>query len=640
MSINTCPIRVSAVTRLTRVPVRHRGKSEWWSAILAAILFSLILFTQGCGGGGTGSSVAQPDPVTPLGEGQISIVFTDAEEDFVTYAVDVTSLLLEKSNGVTVETVPLSTRIDFTELTDVSEFLTIATVPAGIYESAVLTMDFSTADIVVQDANGNGVVADVVGEDGNPIGVFQVRLNLTTSDVIRISPNVPAAFSLDFDLDASNEIDLTTTPPLVTVQPFLLATPELDRDREHRVRGVLASVDEIDSTITLKVRPFKHRDGDFGRFTFSVDEDTQYEVDGMGYTGSPGLSAMGMLAENTPVITQGQITDAGFLANTVLAGSSVPWSDSDVIRGIVTARSGDVLTVQGARVEFSDGRDVFRGSQSVILGENTTVSALGVDNADLNLDSISVGQRVIVFGEVLDDATFDASEGRVRMTMNHLTAQVVEAEPLAVDLFYLNGRHPNIYDFSGTGITAAEDSDPDYYEIDTSTLGLNDIENGDLVRVYGLINDFGMAAPDYNARTVVDVETDARAASLHVGWQGGTTMPFTTLSTDRIDLDLSEARVVLKLRGVSIDVNIPIETLALVAPGPDRRSIYAVKVRGTDEIQLFRSFADLVGELNVQLDAGNLLHRIGAHGGYNSTTGELTTGRASFEFAVPTATDS
>ena len=638
MSINTCPIRVSAATRLTRVPVRNRNKSEWWSVFLATILFSLILFTQGCGGGG--SSVAQPDPVTPVGEGQISIVFTDAEEDFVTYAVDVTSLLLEKSNGVTVETIPLSTRIDFTELTDVSEFLTIATVPEGIYESAVLTMDFTTADIVVQDADGNGVNADVVDEDGNPIGVLQVRLSLTTSDVIRISPNVPAAFSLDFDLDASNEIDLTTMPPVVTVQPFLLATPELDRDREHRVRGVLASVDETDSTVTLKVRPFRHRDGDFGRFTFSVDEDTQYEVDGSGYTGSPGLSAMGMLAENTPVITQGQITDSGLLAKTVLAGSSVPWSNGDVIRGIVTVRSGDVLILQGARVEFSDGRDVFRGSHSVIVGENTTVSALGVDTADLNLDSISVGQRVIVFGEVLDDETFDASEGRVRMTMNQLTAQVVGADPLAVDLFYLNGRRPQLFDFSGTGVTAAEDADPDYYQIDTSTLGLGGIENGDLVRVYGLINDFGMAAPDYNARTVVDVETDARAASLHVGWEGGAAMPFTTLSSDRIDLDLSEARVVLKLRGVSIDIHNPIEMLALVAPGPDSRSVYAVKVRGTDEIRLFRSFADLVDELNAQLDAGNWLHRIGAHGGYNSTTGELTTGRASFEFGVPTATDS
>ncbi|MCZ6617555.1 MAG: hypothetical protein O7E57_05440, partial [Gammaproteobacteria bacterium] len=540
----------------------------------------------------------------------------------------------------TVETVPLSTRIDFTELTDVSEFLTIATVPAGLYESVVLTMDFGSADVFVQDANGNGVAADVVGEDGNPINVLQMRLNLTTSDVIRISPAVPAAFSLDFDLDVSNDIDLTTTPPTVTVMPFLLAMPELDRDREHRLRGVLTSVDEIESTITLKVRPFLHRVGDFGQFTFSVDEDTQYEVDVVGYTGNPGLAAMAGLDENAPVIAHGQITDAGFLANTVLAGSSVPWTDGDVVKGVVAARSGDVLTVQGARVDAADGRDVFRGSLSVILGELTTVTALGVDHADFDKDSISVGQRVVVFGELADDGSIDAGEGHVRMLMNQLTAQVVEADPLAVDLFYLNGRHPQVYDFTGTGATAEEDADPDFYEIDTSTLGLTNIENGDLVRVRGLVNDFAMAPPDYNARTVIDLDTDTRAASLRVGWESGTTMPFSTLSSERIDLELSEARVVLQLQGVRIDINNPIDSLALVAPGSDRSGLYAVKVRGTDEIHLFRSFADLIDELTARLDAGNLLHRIGAHGGYNSTTGELTTGRASFEFGAPEPTDS
>ena len=173
-----------------------------------------------------------------------------------------------------------------------------------------------------------------------------------------------------------------------------------------------------------------------------------------------------------------------------------------------------------------------------------------------------------------------------------------------------------------------------------STLGLSDIENGDLVRIHGLVNDFGMAAPDYNARTVVDVNTDARAASLRVGWEGGTALPFTTISGERIDLDLSEARFALKLRGVQIDIDNQIDSLALVAPESGDSGLYAVKVRGTGEIHMYRSFADLVDELNIQLDAGNWLRRINAHGGYNSTTGELTTGRASFEFGVPAATDS
>jgi len=629
--------------------------SKGTPTMLGAILLSLIVLLQGCGGGGGSNSAATPADTNTDEQGTLIIAITDAEGDFVSYTVDVDSMVLEKANGTVVEALPLTTRIDFAELTEVTEFLTVATVPVGVYESVVLNLDYRNADIVVQDDAGNELVADPVDEAGNPITDLPVRLKLATSDVIRISRGVPAAFSLDFDLDASNEIDLSMTPPVVTVEPFLLAMPELEKDRAHRVRGVLADVNEAESEITLKVRPFRHRDGDFGRFTFNVDADTQYEINGEGFTGDPGLKEMAALAENTPVVAGVSVTDSGFLAFTVLAGSSVPWTDTDVLKGIVSARSGDELTVRGARVEFGDGTDVYRGSYTLLVGENTTVTAVGVDNADLSEDSISVGQRIVAFGEILTDAvvdanvdasveaaalrTFDAREGRVRMLMNQLTAEVVQREPLAVDLFFLNGRRPDAFDFSGTGFTEAEDADPDFYEVETGALSLNSISDGDLVRVRGLVNEFGIAPPDYLARTVIDVQTDMRSASLKVGWEGGTAMPFEAVSRERIDLDLSEARSVLKIAGTPVGFGNPLEDLALVAPDSGRGA-YAVRVRGAGELHLYRSFADLVSELNAQLDAGNVLHRIGAHGRYNSGTEELTTGRASFVFGPPTPADS
>ncbi|MCZ6617954.1 MAG: hypothetical protein O7E57_07450, partial [Gammaproteobacteria bacterium] len=104
MSVHTCPIRVSAATRLEaatrsrKVAVPNHHKTNLRSVFLATVLVSLILFAQGCGGGGGGSSTLPSEPeVSQADDGQISIVITDAEGDFVTYAVDVTSLLLEKS---------------------------------------------------------------------------------------------------------------------------------------------------------------------------------------------------------------------------------------------------------------------------------------------------------------------------------------------------------------------------------------------------------------------------------------------------------------------------------------------------------------------------------------------------------------
>jgi hypothetical protein len=99
-------------------------------------------------------------------------------------------------------------------------------------------------------------------------------------------------------------------------------------------------------------------------------------------------------------------------------------------------------------------------------------------------------------------------------------------------------------------------------------------------------------------------------------------------------VDLSLARALLKIRGVPIDASNPLASVDLVAPDSGR-GVYAVAVRsaGIDrrEIHLYRSFADLADEVLVQLQAGNGLRFMSVHGRY-STTGELSTARASFEF--------
>ena len=46
-------------------------------------------------------------------------------------------------------------------------------------------------------------------------------------------------------------------------------------------------------------------------------------------------------------------------------------------------------------------------------------------------------------------------------------------------------------------------------------------------------------------------------------------------------------------------------------------------------------FPPAVREITDQLDNGRRLKRVGAHGRYNSTSEELTAGRAGFDFIVP-----
>jgi hypothetical protein len=607
---------------------------------LAFVLFGMILFAQGCGGGGGGSSAAaEPAPVASSSQtGELRIAITDAAGDFAKYEIDVLQLTLERANGETVATLPLSTRVDFADLTEITEFLSVATVPAGNYQSVTVRLDFTDADIWVQ-TDGDDTQAVAVADDGSELGELEVRLQLTSSDVIRIRSGIPAAFSLDFDLNASNEVDLDVMPPEVTVDPFLLATPELELDREHRVRGTLENVDVDNEQFTLLVRPFRHRTGEFGELDVMVTDETRYEVDGEGFVGALGLAA---LDGNPRVIASGSITSEGLTADTVLVGSSVPMSEHSVIKGVVAARDGNLLTIRGAHRQFADGKRDFRGVHNVLLGDDTTVTAPGVDSDALTIQSVSVGQRIVAWGAVSEDDMFadgalDVRAGRVRLKMNQLTAQVVQAAPLAVDLFALNGRQPASYDFSGTGISSDDDADINFYEVDTGVLNL-DISDGDIVRVRGLVSESGVAPHDFSARSVIDVDSDMRAAQLQVAWLEGTVTPFTSIEPQRIDVDLTQARKLLKLRGVPRDAIEGLDAIALTAPDSGQ-GVYAVKIRGAGEMHVHRSFAGLVDELVEQLDSGRKLHRIGVTGRYNTLNHELTTGRASFVLTAPEEVD-
>ena len=630
---------------------------SWTASFRFSLLMTLLVFLAACGGGGGGGNLAAPaTALAPEEEGVLVIGLTDAEGDFVSYEVDVLALSLERVDGTQVEALPLTTRVDFAELTEVTELLTVATVPRGNYRSVALTLDYSDALILVQDSGGAAIPAEARDDDGQLLDQITVRLQLTTSDLIRIVPGAPAAFSLDFDLDASNDIDLTSSPVVVTVQPFLLATPELETDREHRVRGVLAAADTAEETITLKVRPFRHRAGQFGEFTLSVTDDTQYEVDGEPLSGAEGLMAVADLAENTPLIAQGMVAGGDFVAEAVLAGSSVPWTQSDVVKGVVTAREDRTLTVRGVRIEYADGTHIARNTVTVAVSDDTVVTALGVSAGTLTQQSLSVGQRVVAFGELTEsmgqsesdeiDYSLDATAGRVRMVLSSARGRVVETDPLVVDLHLLSGRRPAIYDFTGTGSSPADDADPEFYQIATATLPLLNLSVDSMIRVRGLVNEFGAAPDDFLARTVINKETDIRPALFIAGWPDSDAMPIASLDDRSVVLDLADARYALRILGRTVagnsaddpaDEGVPeLDTLTLVAT-ESGRGVYAVRVRGEGEIHVYRSFSELSMELVQQLDAGRELRRTTAHGSYNNEGGveELKTVRASFDFVVP-----
>ncbi len=594
----------------------------------------MIWLLAACGGGGGGAEATAPGATTPAADtGTVTVAVTDAEGDFLSYTVDVLRIELRKSgpNGSIVQALPATTRVDFAELSNLSEILTTATVPAGSYDEVRLLLDYNNAAIVVQDANGNAVNATVRDSNGAALTQLDVTLKLAERDRIIVSRGVASAFTIDFDLAASNTV--TFDPAVVTVSPLLVATAQLATDRTLRVRGLLDAVDQANSLVTLVVRPHGGASGRFGANTFAVSATTAYEINGTAFTGSAGLTALAGVADDTLVVASGSIADKRLLANRVLAGTSVPGAGLDAVHGVVVSRSGNVLTVRGARSERGSERRFLRGPVSVTVGSTTQVeSRLG--GTALPDSAISVGALVSVFGALTtdgDSASLDASNGRVVLQVNEVAGRVVAIEPLSIDLDYVNGLRPALFNFAGTGTSAATDADADAYEVDTTGLGLAGLEVGGLVRVRGLMTAFGSAAPDFDAASLIDVQRELTGAGFVASWRsaGGTATPFTTIGTAGITLDLSDGSSELHLRGVrrhGTDAMV-----ASIVPSASGNGVFALHVRGAGDLTLYRTFAAFTDALQLQLDGTRLMRRLSVTGHYNAADGTLTAERMTAE---------
>ena len=157
------------------------------------------------------------------------------------------------------------------------------------------------------------VAATAVDANGNALGVVDLEIRLDDRDHLIVTPGRTAFLSIDFDLAASHEVDLSVTPVRVTARPYLVAEVQPVTEKELRVRGALVDVNVAASTYDIRVRPWHKHDGDHGVFTVHTTPTTTFEIGAASYTGTPGLEALDLSACKL-------ITDAGFLHLTGLCG--------------------------------------------------------------------------------------------------------------------------------------------------------------------------------------------------------------------------------------------------------------------------------------------------------------------------------
>ena len=586
-------------------------KQGLWIFLLSII--SLAMSACGPAGDGNGDSSSQETS-------ELTISLTDAEGDFNHYTVDVVSLTLHKSNGAIIETLPNTVRLDFSQYIEVTEFLSTATVPVGSYNQAQITLDYSNAEITVEDRNGNSLPAQALDDNGDPLGTVSVDLMFNENSEFVISPGVPAALTLDFDLEASNEVSINGNSATLMVNPVLLANTQVEDDKSRRLRGLLRGVSLDAETFNVVVRPFRVRLYDFGQLTVHTNDDTVFEIDGIAYRQQQGLQVLSRQTGFTPIVTLGTVhlNPRRFLAHQVYAGSSVPWDNRDALKGSVIARSANTLTVVGATVETDLGRFSFNDEIDVLVDSFTTVTKQGEPDNGHSIDDLSVGQKVTVLGTLsANGKTLNATgDGLVRMRYSQISGLVTSVSPLEVDLQHINRRMVARYDFAGTGIDAANDADPDQYQIDTGLLNLNSVGLAEPVRVSGFPAPFGSAPLDFTAKTVVDLSQLPTGMFMGYGAGGSETA---VISLDEngllLDLESTAGRHHLKTAGVITDIS-GLAAVPFVEPAVGG-GLYALTLGR--RVHLYYSWESYQMAFNDLLTSGHKVVFVTAKGKYDAT---------------------
>ena len=598
---------------------------------LTATLGAAIL--AACGGGSSDNAATTP-PASDMGAAMVTL--QDAAGDFQSYTVDVVSIKLTKASGAAVETVPATTRVDFEQLVDLSELISAGQIPAGEYVGATITLDYSNANIVAEDGAGASQALSPLDASGNPLtGTVDLAVQLDTRHHLMITKDRTARIAFDFNLAASNTVDLTNNT--VTVSPTIQASVVPPANVPVRTRGTLVSADTSGNSYTINVRPFHLGAGNTGQVVVHVSDTTQYEIDGTSYTGAAGLAALAAEPADTITVAHGLLStsDFTFTAKRVLAGSSIDSSTLDRVHGVVTSRSGNMLTVRGATLDMrTGGFEYMRGDVTVNVAEATRVTEEGASGT-FDISDISVGQHIWASGTAMindatDTASFDAMAGHVRLEITPMWGLVTGAvgNPLTLDLGAIDGRNPSIFNFAGTGATTANDATAAAYLVNTGTLDLSSLAVGSPARVFGFVVPFGSATTShFNAQTLVSYSQVTN--NLVLDWSGGgstTAFPGLMANSTELDLSLDGAGLVHYIQTgpqrvslLSLDA-----APAIVGDAAATDTGYVIGHAHARRVENYQAFGDFITALSGDLASSPKVLGLAASGHYDSTGNVFT----------------
>jgi hypothetical protein len=570
-----------------------------------------------------------------------TLTATPSSDPFVAYRVGLISVQLQKSGGkLGPMLLPSQVTVDFTKLLDLSEVLGVPTVANGNYTGAVITLDYSAAQIIYDDGSLDGVALAPEDSKGKALGLIAVTVALDPGAPFLSAAKQMGRLALDFNLAASNAVNLSRRT--VTITPLMAASTQPIDAKQVRIRGPLLGANS--ALFSAGVQPFDSTVAGLGRLSIEPSAATTYEINGFVSTGTAGQAQLAALPANTVTATFGTLTASdtattgsatagaagatvpslSFSASQVLVDSGVTGLGQARVSGIVSARNGNVLGIEEATLIQNNGTNTLVPGTSIVnVGPNTLITFFGQGVADIiNPQQISVGSSIDAFGTAVNSSTggilLDASAGRVRLELTAAAGLVTAqgAQALTLNLSSLGDRALGAFDFAGSGAAAAQ------YAVATVSLSLTNATAGAPVVVTGFPSAFGTTSTNFTAATLLDPTTIQ--AELVIDWGGGTAAPFAIFDSSGIALNAGNLNLgprhqvqigsqIIDLVGLASEPQITPSTTFTTA-------VFSIGHSAASTVESFNTYAAFITQLQSELNGATLATGLTAVGQYTLAT--------------------
>jgi hypothetical protein len=288
------------------------------------------------------------------GTAVVTMTSTASQDNFLAYRVGLVSLQLQSSSGKSeLKILPASTTVDFAALTNLSEVLGAAAVTKGSYQSVLITLDYSAAQIVYDDGSFDGVLLTPVGKNGQAVGQIQLKVNLDPGNSFSVASKGASQLALGLNLAASNSVNLSAKT--VTVDPVVAASALPIDAKQVRIRGPIAGAAAgsvsaaTNAEFTMGIMPFNGTVAGVGKLAVVTTESTGFEVDGSVSIGAAGLGQLASLGSGTMTVAYGTLTTADQSTTTTTAGTATTSSSTTVTFTAAQVLAGS--SVQGGGLD-------------------------------------------------------------------------------------------------------------------------------------------------------------------------------------------------------------------------------------------------------------------------------------------------